>query len=79
MRVCVLTSGHDEVAVELSNNERFRQTPEVLLEQAGHIVRVDISLQFHTLATFKAFTELHKREEEMGEGTGGGAGGGAGW
>ena len=69
--VCVLTPGHDEVAVELSNDEGLRKTPEVLLEQAGHIVRVDISLEFHTLATVKAFTELHERGEGMG--------GGAGW
>ena len=56
--MCALTSGHDEVAVEFSDDEGLGETSKVLLEQAGNIVRVDISLQFHAFTTVKALTKL---------------------
>ena len=71
--VCVLTSGHDEVAVQLSNDEGLGETPEVFLEQTGHIMRVDIPLQLHILTAVKAFTKLQEGggEDRGGKGRGG--------
>ena len=53
-----LTSGQDEVAVEFSDNEGLGETPQVLLEQAGNVVRVHVSFQLHTLTSIKTITEL---------------------
>ena len=76
VRVCVclcvcagvLTSGHEEVAVELPGNERLRETPQVLLQQTGHIMRIHISFQLHILTAVKTVTKLYKGVEKGGVG-----------